>query len=89
MCDERGALLVGECLRVAVQDLAIVHAESQFKLSISVSVGAATMRPHDGANAKALIALADRALYQSKQQGRNRVTGGTPEQNRLESAECR
>jgi diguanylate cyclase (GGDEF)-like protein len=89
MCDERGALLVGECLRVAVQDLAIVHAESQFKLSISVSVGAATMRPHDGANAKALIALADRALYQSKQQGRNRVTGGTPEQHRLESAECR
>jgi diguanylate cyclase (GGDEF)-like protein len=87
LCDEKGALVIGERLRIAVNGLSNIDANLPFNPQLSVSVGAATMRPSDGIrNMKALIALADWALYQSKQQGRNCVTGATVVPMTLESA---
>ena len=48
-------------------------AEMPSGIAVTVSVGVATF-PVDGAAAEDLIGAADRALYSSKHNGRNRVT---------------
>lgn len=64
--DGAGALAAAERLRAAIE-----HADWPHR-PITVSIGVATLRPHlrDGA---ALLDEADRALYRSKTEGRNRV----------------
>jgi two-component system cell cycle response regulator len=42
-------------------------------LSITTSVGVAARKPGADINGEQLVALADKALYQAKSQGRNRV----------------
>lgn len=70
--DSDGALVVAERLRQAVERLMIAHPEGlQGRVTISVGCAAATL-PH-GAEAHGLIEAADRALYQAKSAGRNRV----------------
>ena len=66
----KGALDVAERIRAAIgaRPLAI---DSQ-QIVTSVSIGAACF-PEDGRTLDALAARADRALYQAKQEGRNRV----------------
>lgn len=66
----RGAFEVAERIRHAVESVPFVtDAEA---ISCSVSVGAASY-PQDGRTIDALLARADRALYQAKEAGRNRV----------------
>jgi diguanylate cyclase (GGDEF)-like protein/PAS domain S-box-containing protein len=65
--DHTGALQMGERLRAAIEEAA------WSERGITVSVGAATVE-HGDATIEALIDQADRALYRSKQYGRNRVT---------------
>jgi diguanylate cyclase (GGDEF)-like protein/PAS domain S-box-containing protein len=69
-----GALRLGEELRAAVASVSWPHR------SITISVGAATVaypapvpRPNAPSRSQ-ILAAADRALYHSKQRGRNRVT---------------
>lgn len=64
--DRDGAKLMGERLRVAIEE------NAWDARPITVSVGAAAWI--DGASAESLIDQADRALYRSKQGGRNLVT---------------
>ena len=64
--DREGAKLMGERLRAAIEET------SWDARPITVSVGAAAWV--DGASAEDLIDQADRALYRSKQAGRNIVT---------------
>ncbi len=64
--DRDGAKLMGERLRVAIEE------NAWDVRPITVSVGAAAWV--DGASAEELIDQADRALYRSKQAGRNIVT---------------
>jgi diguanylate cyclase (GGDEF)-like protein len=71
----KGALEVAERIRAAISgtplDLAGRHVAS------SVSIGLACF-PDDGRTLDALATRADRALYQAKQQGRNRVVRYIP-----------
>lgn len=67
----QGAALFAERLRKAIEQLTIKH--GQYQMSCSVSLGVACMR-NDMAHYNALIEEADKALYQSKSSGRNRVT---------------
>jgi diguanylate cyclase (GGDEF)-like protein len=71
--DLRGAALLAERVRKAVEALRV---ECEGKtLSLTVSAGAATLGAQD--HALSLLRRADKALYRSKADGRNRVTAAT------------
>ncbi|NEO87307.1 MAG: diguanylate cyclase, partial [Spirulina sp. SIO3F2] len=73
--DNVGALQVAEQIRVAVQNLEICHRTSAAGECVSLSLGVATLIPEPMEAASGLIAAADAALYQAKEQGRNRSIG--------------
>jgi diguanylate cyclase (GGDEF)-like protein len=70
--DAAGALVLGERLRLAIEDAAIPHAHSP-RGHITISVGVAAGIPDDEAQVQAQLAAADAALYRAKQNGRNYV----------------
>jgi diguanylate cyclase (GGDEF)-like protein len=63
---------MGEQLRAGVERLALPHLSSDAG-HVSVSVGTAFMLPIAGQSAAELLDVADAALFQAKDQGRNRV----------------
>lgn len=65
-----GAAYVAESLRREIEDLAVPV--EGFTANITASVGVATARP-DELEPEALVARVDRALYDAKEAGRNRV----------------
>lgn len=63
---------MGEQLRAAVAALGRTHEDSELGM-LSISVGIALMAPAVGQSSAELMRVADTAMYQAKQQGRNRV----------------
>ena len=49
------------------------HPQSAFDGRVTVSIGVCVLMPATAADADALVAGADRALYRAKAAGRNRV----------------
>lgn len=72
--DALGAVSVAENIRAAIKSLQITHEASAVCPYVTVSVGVSTIIPNHENDAQALIHAADRALYQAKSQGRDRVT---------------
>jgi len=73
--DRDAALVVAERIRDAIERLALPHAASERGV-VTVSIGAAATLPGEGDAAlspRALVELADAALYEAKRAGRNRV----------------
>ena len=68
-----GAARVGEAARSAVEGLRIPHQNSPAAAYASVSGGIALLRHDDDMTVQQLTAAADRALYEAKQLGRNRI----------------
>lgn len=68
-----GARTVAEVLRSRVEALRIAHEKSGVSRVVTISAGVATMLPEEYDGQGALIALADKALYKAKGEGRNRV----------------
>ena len=68
-----GALNFANTIHDAIQELKIEHIESATNPHVSVSIGVATTKPGKNISEKELISEADRALYQAKKTGRNRV----------------
>lgn len=69
---DKEALLLAERIRKGMNDLQIVHSGSPHHF-VTVSVGVAASMPKEGAS-NDLISFADKALYQSKLNGRNQVS---------------
>lgn len=69
----RGAAALAKTLRTAIENLRMEHVGSPDIQQVSISIGVATMIPERCANADALIAAADKALYEAKNLGRNQV----------------
>jgi diguanylate cyclase (GGDEF)-like protein len=65
-----GAAQVAESLRRRIESLGIAHSDGEI---ITISVGYACIVPNRHISPTDLIKAADQALYQAKQEGRNRV----------------
>ena len=69
-----GATRVAEACRAAIVDARLTHDSSSVSPWVTVSVGVAAMRPIYDKSCTLLVEEADVALYQAKQDGRNRVS---------------
>ncbi|MBE9102966.1 diguanylate cyclase [filamentous cyanobacterium LEGE 07170] len=72
--DNNGAERVAKKIIAQIQQLEIPHSSSSANGCLTVSLGAATVIPNQSNSPEMLLQAADRLLYQSKQQGRNRYS---------------
>ncbi len=71
--DSEKAMVVAENIRTRVQDLQIAHGASEVSDFVSVSIGIASKIPgKDEASAQKFLEESDKALYHSKENGRNK-----------------
>ncbi|MBM7649273.1 diguanylate cyclase (GGDEF)-like protein/PAS domain S-box-containing protein [Bacillus ectoiniformans] len=68
---EEGACLVAEAIRTNIVKLAIPHIHSKVKPYVTISAGVTTLMPTPYLSVNDLVRLADKALYHSKESGRN------------------
>jgi len=71
--DGEGAMRIAEGIQREIHELGIPHARSDVKECISLSLGVASVTPTGDMDCAHIIAVADRALYSAKEQGRNRI----------------
>lgn len=86
--DPAAAVGVAESIRQAIQNLNLLHARSEISAVVTISAGVATQCPKPDQQPECLICLADQALYQAKQQGRNCVVSAPPRINQHSSINC-
>ncbi|MEO6103852.1 MAG: diguanylate cyclase, partial [Pseudoxanthomonas sp.] len=75
-CDAGSALALATELVAAIEALAIAHRASTVAGNLTISIGAASMRPAQGGAADELLRASDDALYRAKAEGRNRAVPG-------------
>jgi len=68
-----GALIIAEKIRQMLALLRIPHAQSKVSQYVTLSLGVASLISNHDLSPEDLIAQADQALYQAKNQGRDRV----------------
>ena len=74
-----GARKVAQNIHHAVTSLKIPHERSPVNKYVTLSLGIASVIPSNSQSCITLIQLADRALYQAKHQGRNRIIQADPQ----------
>ena len=71
--DSVEALKIAQRIAVHVNKLHVVHQKSLVSEYVTISLGVYSLIPNSESSPELLIALADKALYQAKAQGRNRA----------------
>lgn len=71
--EEKGAIMIAECIRKAVIELAIPHSESDISEWVTVSIGIATVSASSVTSPEQVVTLVDEALYRAKKGGRNQI----------------
>jgi diguanylate cyclase (GGDEF)-like protein/PAS domain S-box-containing protein len=72
--DEIGARAVADKLLESIRKLHILHEKSDVANFVTISIGVTTLNLQHKLNAVDCIKIADKALYMSKQNGRNKYT---------------
>nr|WP_315214927.1 diguanylate cyclase [uncultured Duganella sp.] len=67
------ATMMAEAIRAHIESLRIPHPRSTTSDWLTVSIGVATIHPHQLDNTESLFVAADRAMYVAKEGGRNQV----------------
>jgi len=75
--DIAGALVVAERIRRKIEAFAFSNANGGPSLHVTISVGVTELDPESAYAPTEVIREADRALYKSKAEGRNRVSAST------------
>lgn len=70
----QGALLIAEEIKASIKSLKIEHQASEISNFVTLSLGIASTIPEREQEPTHLIAFADKALYQAKQEGRNCIS---------------
>jgi diguanylate cyclase (GGDEF)-like protein len=65
--------MVAERIRKAVENLQIPHVFSKTSAVVTISLGIASLIPDEQINLHSLVEAADKAMYQAKTTGRNRI----------------
>lgn len=73
MTEHKGAMTLAEKMRQAVAELGILHEGSSTAEHVTISMGVATMIPGPESSIEQFIEMADKALYQAKERGRNQI----------------
>lgn len=74
--DLDGATALSEAMRDQVLKLDIEHRDSDVSSRVTISIGVATCVPGPGLSLEMLVNAADKALYEAKNEGRDRVRIG-------------
>lgn len=69
--NQKDAILIAERIRVMVMDSVVKSAEQEIK--VTISLGTATFPNPDIDNCEDFVKLADQAMYEAKETGRNRI----------------
>ncbi len=77
--DKNESIAFGEQIRQSIQNLEIEHLWSKSASTITVSMGLLVITPGPGISVDEIYKLADKALYEAKALGRNRVVPKTLE----------
>jgi diguanylate cyclase (GGDEF)-like protein len=72
-CGHEGALHMAERMRRQVESLEIPHVRSKASAFVTASFGVASTENTRAQSAEELLALADKALYEAKANGRNQI----------------
>jgi diguanylate cyclase (GGDEF)-like protein len=72
--DEEGAMVIAETIRKNIEELNLTHEHSSVTPYVTLSLGIETISPKIGYSINELIENADKALYNSKLNGRNQTS---------------